>query len=335
MKKFNYLVIIGLLFGFLFVTSCKKEENEPEINESEILATFLESSNSPLGKDYVNTDMPTIMSAQEVYTLNLTGKVYIIDTRTAADFNTGHIQNAVNVPLAEVYNHVKTINMANYDKVAMVCYTGQTAGYAASLMRLMGYGKVWSMKFGMCAWNQAFSGGWSNAIGNTYASQFTSAATTKGPAGELPKLNTGKTTGMEILEARVNALLTAGYGNGVAAITSQTLFGNLSSYYIVNYWPANQYNDPGHVPGAIQYTPKESMKLATDLKTLPTDKPLALYCYTGQTSSFLAAYLRLLGYDAKSILFGTNGMIYDIMVQKAMPVFNQGEIKGYDFVTSK
>lgn len=335
MKKLNYLVIIGLLFGFLFVTSCKKDENEPEINESEVLATFLESSDSPLGKDFVSTDMPSIMSAQEVHTLNLTGKVYIIDTRAAADFNTGHIENAVNVPMAEVYNHVKTINMANYDKVAVICYTGQTAAYIASLMRLMGYAKVWSMKFGMCAWNQDFSGGWSNAIGNAYATQFTGTATNKGPAGELPKLNTGKSTGLEILEARVNTLLTEGYGNGVAAITNQTLFGNLSTYYIVNYWPAGQYSDPGHVPGAVQYTPKESMKLAMDLKTLPTDKPLALYCYTGQTSSYLAAYLRLLGYDAKSVLFGTNGMIYDIMVQNAMTVFSEGEIKGYEYVSSK
>ncbi|PKP52845.1 MAG: hypothetical protein CVT92_07145 [Bacteroidetes bacterium HGW-Bacteroidetes-1] len=247
MKKLNYLVIIGLLFGLLFVTSCKKDENEPEINESEVLATFLESSDSPLGKDFVSTDMPSIMSAQEVHTLNLTGKVYIIDSRAAADFNTSHIENAVNVPMAEVYNHVKTINMANYDKVAIICYSGQTAASIASLLRLMGYGKVWSMKFGMCVWNQDFSGGWNNAIGDAYATQFTSTATNKGPAGELPNLNTGKTTGMEILEARVNTLLTEGYGNGVAAITNQTLSGNLSSYYIVNYWPTGQYSDPGHV----------------------------------------------------------------------------------------
>ncbi|PKP52846.1 MAG: hypothetical protein CVT92_07150 [Bacteroidetes bacterium HGW-Bacteroidetes-1] len=77
------------------------------------------------------------------------------------------------------------------------------------------------------------------------------------------------------------------------------------------------------------------MKLAMDLKTLPTDKPLALYCYTGQTSSYLAAYLRLLGYDAKSVLYGTNGMIYDIMVQNAMTIFSEGDIKGYEYVSSK
>ena len=73
------------------------------------------------------------------------------------------------------------------------------------------------------------------------------------------------------------------------------------------------------------------MKLAADLKTLPADKPVAVYCYTGQTSAFLVAYLRLLGYDAKSVLYGTNGMIYDKMVAKAMTTFNAAQIKGYTY----
>jgi rhodanese-related sulfurtransferase len=333
MKKLNYFLIVSVLLGFILTTSCKKDkDDEPKINESEVLATFLESSDSPYGKDFVNTDMPTIMSATDVNNLNLTGQVYIIDMRAANDFANGHIENAVNVPIAQLYEHIKTINMANYEKIALVCYTGQTAAYGASLMRLMGYNKVFSMKWGMCSWNADFSGGWNNAIGNSFASQFVTTPTEKAPAGEMPSLNTGKTTGLEILEARVATLLSEGYGNGVAAVTNQTVFGNLGNYYIVNYWPKAQYDDPGHIPGAIQYTPKESMKIAADLKTLPTDKAIVLYCYTGQTSSFLAAYLRLLGYDAKSLLFGGNGMIYDIMTEKGMTTFKASEIMGYDYI---
>jgi rhodanese-related sulfurtransferase len=71
--------------------------------------------------------------------------------------------------------------------------------------------------------------------------------------------------------------------------------------------------------------------LAADLKTLPTNKPIAVYCYTGQTSAYLSAYLRLLGYDAKSILYGGNAMIYDLMVAKSMTVFSSTQIMGYDY----
>jgi rhodanese-related sulfurtransferase len=128
--------------------------------------------------------------------------------------------------------------------------------------------------------------------------------------------------------------LTEGYDP--AKITNATVFGNLSNYYIINYWPAAQYAAPGHIPGAMQYTPKESLKLAADLKTLPTNKTIVVYCYTGQTSSHLVAYLRLLGYDAKTLMYGTNGMIYDNMVATGgMAIFKSTEIMGYDYVTGK
>ena len=320
------LWILNILILAILVTGCQKEE---EIDESEVLAAYLESSTSPLGKDFVNSDLPTIMSAEELNTLNVTNQVYIIDLRSAADFATGHIKNAHNVALADIVTHMGTVNEASYTKIAIVCYTGQTAGYAASLLRLLGHSKVFSLKWGMCSWHADFASRWNNAISNTYATQFVATNTDKGANGAMPVLTTGKTTGQEILEARVSALLSEGFTP--ATVTAATVFGNPSGYYIVNYWPAAQYADPGHMPGAIQYTPKETLKLSADLKTLPTDKPIVVYCYTGQTSAFIAAYLRLLGYDAKSLMFGANSMIYDIMVTKSMTTWKATEIKGYTY----
>ncbi len=329
MKKFR-LLSISILIAFLFVASCKTDD-PIVINESQVLVEYLESAASPAGKDYVNTDMPSIISATEVKTLNTTNQVYIIDIRSATDFATGHIANAHNVAAADVLTHIKATDLASYEKVAIVCYTGQTAGFVASILRILGYSKVFSMKWGMASWHVDFAAKWNAAIGNTYQSQFTTTATAKGAAGNLPTLSTGKTTGQEILEARANALLAEGFGP--ASATNATVFGALTSYYIVNYWSAAQYANPGHITGAVQYEPKVSIKLAADLKTLPTDKTIAVYCFTGQTSAYLTAYLRLLGYDAKSILYGSNGMIYDIMVTNAMTTFSASQIMGYDYVT--
>jgi len=326
-KKTSFLWT--LLFASLLIVSCEKDP--APVNESEVLVKFLESAESPLHKDFVNSDMPTIIAADEVKTLNETNQVYIIDIRAAADFTAGHIKNAHNVAMADLLTHIEGVNLTSYTKVAVVCYTGQTAGFAASLLRIMGYDKVYSMKWGMCSWNSFFASRWNTAIasGNAYQAQFTATETAKNAKGTLPVLSTGKTTGLEILKARVNALLAEGFTP--ASVNTTTLFGNLSGYYVVNYWTAAQYADPGHIPGATQYTPKESVKYATDLMTLPTDKPVAVYCFTGQTSAFLVAYLRLLGYDAKSILYGANAMIYDIMVTKQMTVWNTAQIKGYTY----
>jgi rhodanese-related sulfurtransferase len=327
MKKMRFL-LLGVLAVALVFTACKKEV---VVNESQVLAEYLESANSPLMKDYVNTDLPSIMAASEVKTLNETGQVYIIDVRAAADFALGHISNAHNVAVADVLTHIKGVDLTPYTKVAVVCYTGQTAGYVASLLRMMGYDKVFSMKWGMCAWNDDFAAKWKNTIaaGNAYAAQFTTTATAKNAAGEMPVLSTGMTTGQEILEARVAAVLTEGFTPG--SVTAKSVFDNLAGYYILNYWPIAHY-DLGHIPGAIQYEPKVSLKLAADLKTLPTDKPIAVYCYSGQTSAFLTAYLRLLGYDAKSLLYGVNGMSYDFMVANKLTTFNDAQIMGYEYV---
>ncbi len=330
MSKFK-LLMITMLMGVLLVTSCKKDEPEV-INEAQVLVEYLESTSSPLMKDYVNTDMPSIIAASEVNTLNLTNQVYIIDIRAAADFTLGHIANAHNVAPADVLTHIKGVNLASYTKVAIVCYTGQTAGWAASILRIMGYDKVYSMKWGMCSWNTFFAKKWNDAIaaGNSQAAQFVTTSTPKAAAGELPVLSTGKKTGQEILEARVAAVLAEGYS--AASVSNATVFGALSNYYVVNYWSAAHYA-LGHIPGAMQYEPKQSIKLAADLKTLPTNKPVVVYCYTGQTSSFMAAYLRLLGYDAKSLLYGVNGMSYDMMVANQLTTFSASQIMGYTYVT--
>ncbi len=328
MLKFKSF-LFGILFITFFVASCDKEE-EVVVNEAEVLVEYLESADSPLGKDYVNTDLAAIITATDVHTLNVTDQIYIIDIRSAADFAVGHIENAVNVTFANLLNHIEGVDLTPYTKVAIACYTGQTACYATTLLRLMGYSKVYALKFGMASWHADFAALWNNAKSNLYATQFVTTSTAKGEKGELPVLETGKTTGEEILETRINEAFTIGFSDATK-VSSTTLFAGLSNYYIVNYWPAAQYADPGHVPGAIQYEPKQTLKLSVDLKTLPTDKPIAVYCYTGQGSAALVAYLRLLGYDAKTVMFGANGMIYDIMVGKSMSTFKESDIMGYDY----
>ncbi len=50
----------------------------------------------------------------------------------------------------------------------------------------------------------------------------------------------------------------------------------------------------------------------------PCDKPVVVYCGTGHNSGFVTAYLRLFGYDARTLSFGNNGFMYNKMVaQKA------------------
>jgi rhodanese-related sulfurtransferase len=333
MRKHNllYLLVAALL---VFAVGCSDDDpvapTPTPVNESQVLAEYLEANG-----DYINSaGCPSIVAASAVYQdINANPPTqYIVDLRSATDFAAGHIQGAHNVALADLLTHLRGLNLASYNRVVIVCYTGQTSAYGTSLMRLMGYSTVTSMKFGMCSWDSTFATTrWLANIGNSRASQFTTSPTVKAAAGNLPTLSTGKTTGPEILAVRVDTLLRRGYTE--ATVSHTTVFNGLANYYISNYWSAAEYADPGHIPGAIQYTPRSDFKLTTYLKTLPTDKPVVVYCYTGQTSSFMAAYLRLLGYDAKSLLYGGNGMIYDMMLARNMTTFKRSDIMGYPYVT--
>lgn len=324
-------IILGIILSLAFWSCSENSTNEPSINEAEVLVKYLESSESPYGKDYVNTDLPNVIDATTLKADVETGKAYIIDIRSADDFVKGRIKGAKNVAEVDVINHIKSIDVTKYDKIVIVCYTGQTAGYYAAIARVLGFKNVFSLKWGMCSWHSDFAAPWRNVVanGNKYASQFETKPNPKGPVGNYPLINTGKKTGKEIFEARVSKVISEKFD--AAKITADAVFQNLDKYYIVNYWPESQYLDPGHIPGAIQYTPKSSIKSETELKTLPTNKTIVVYCYTGQTSAFLVAYLRILGYDAKSLLFGANGMIYDKLVEKKMINFNENEIKNYEY----
>lgn len=243
-KKLNSLITIILIALSLTFVGCSDDDDDsgPKKTEAELLLEYLETT----GGDFINTQAPTIINAIDVYNKNTATpeKIKIIDVRAKADYDKGHIKNAVNVLIPELYNYFKTnaTDLATYEDVVLVCYSGQSAGYATSLLRLLGYNNVKSMKFGMSSWHDDFATNYKNVVanGNSRVAQFTSTETpkptTKNP---LPTLNTGKKTGKEILEERVKFLFekgfTSGTGSDAVGITNGDVFNNLTNFFIVNY----------------------------------------------------------------------------------------------------
>lgn len=314
--KLRKLFYLFLFIPLLFInTGCSKEDPvtpEPEINEAQVLAEYLEATG-----DFINsTSAPSVVGADVVRTLQLTNptKLHVIDIRTAADFTAkGRIDGAVQVDLKNIVTYMKGLtNWATFDRIVIACYSGQSASYAASMLRLLGYNNVWFMKFGMTAWNKDVQDSWSSYVNNSNYTGFVTTPFAKAAQGSLPVIKTGKKTGKEILEARITELLSTANPFGDVTVTWQTATANLSSYYIANYWVEADYNK-GHLPNARMYIPRSDLKLATNLKTLPTNQQILLYCYTGQTSATVGVFLKLLGYDVKSLTFGVNGLNHSWM----------------------
>lgn len=320
MKKMKYWMLSILAVAVLFTTSCDKT-----VDEAQLLVEYLESIDSPIDVEAI----PAYIPATELKTLVATDGAYIIDIRSATDFTgIGHIEGAHNVPAGEVLTHLETADVGS-KQIVITCYTGQSAAFVTSLVRMAGY-QAKSLLWGMSSWNAACASSLNSNSKNTYEIQFTTDVTEKAEEGSLPVITTSMETAEEILNARIDEVLSAGFG--AIAIDAATVFGALDNYYIVNYWPENHYA-LGHIPGAIQYTPNVDILSTEALKTLPTDKEVVIYCYTGQTSAFLAAYLKVLGYDALTLTFGVNGMATDWAASNGLSHWTTDHIQGYDLVT--
>jgi rhodanese-related sulfurtransferase len=91
--------------------------------------------------------------------------------------------------------------------------------------------------------------------------------------------------------------------------------------YIVSLRSAEDYAK-GHIPGAV------NMQFS-ELSTLPEDEEILVYCYTGQSSSFAAAVLGVLGYDVQNLLHGMSSWSDDpeVYVSRFDPASSQGSYK--------
>ena len=241
---------------------------------------------------------------------------YIIDWRKAEDYAAGHIIDAVNLALADIGSQLATLPKDQL--IVNVCYSGQTASFATAVMNLAGLDPEFAglearnLKFGMCSvtTDTSFIPGtdkWVSQVAeDEFAESLEQTANTTSTTHEFPEINTGETSLAGIIAEA------AGDAASGWTIEAAEVFANADEYFIINYWPEDQYLDPGHIPGAYQFTPKASLSTGADLNLLPTDQTIVVYCYTGQTSAQVVAYLRMLGYDAKSLLYGVNGFAYEV-----------------------
>jgi rhodanese-related sulfurtransferase len=296
MNKLNKFFLAVFVLSLALVSGCKDNSEDPA-QEFDILQNYLVTQ---------GMDLPAILNDADAGKFVLGAKAesdvdgkYIIDIRSSDAFNGGHIDGAVNVPITDILTEAAK---AGDKDILVVCYSGQTACFATSLLRLYGYNTAKALKWGMSGWNADLDV-WSENCGDTGDGELIKGDAPANTVMPNPVVNTGNTTGDEILKARVEAVVKEW---GSSTVGSQAVVDNPDSYFINNYFSEGHYNGFGHVNGALRIQP---LKFADgSINYLDPTKAVVTYCYTGQTSAVITAYLRVLGYNAKSMVFGMNGM---------------------------
>ncbi|MGB5462540.1 MAG: rhodanese-like domain-containing protein [Aureibaculum sp.] len=331
MKRLS-IFLVALLFSTAAILSSFTNVNanttvQDPPDEYEILLNYLETNGN-----FINTlASEAIVSADEVKKNMKNPKYQIIDIRSDSWFEYGHIKDAKNVNASDLLNYFeKSITPADYDKIVLVCYSGQSAAYYASLLRLAGYNNVYNMKWGMSSWRVDFAdNSWNKNIGDDFVEKLESMESSKSEKGAHPTLSTAKSEPKEILKERLQKLFETPYSDYI--VKSTDVFANPSNYYIVNYWDQDKYIN-GHIPTAVQYQPFTSLNSTADLYTLPADKKVVVYCSTGQSAAYVVAYLNVLGYDAGNIAYGANSFMNKTLKEKDWDAFTKKEINMFPVV---
>lgn len=77
----------------------------------------------------------------------------ILDVRDAAEFASGHLPNARNIPLAELSN--RSGELPSGKPVLVCCATGNRSGSAATMLRKAGRDQIFNLAGGLQGWRQA------------------------------------------------------------------------------------------------------------------------------------------------------------------------------------
>jgi rhodanese-related sulfurtransferase len=328
MSHCKIILIAGLLMTGLWACSGKepgKTSTEP-FNETLVLLEYLEAN----GEIINSPDIPSFVEAEDVYQNLKVSNYLVIDVRKPEAFDEAHIENAVNVEPGDILDFFEQrIEPNAFEKIVLVCENSHLSGFVNSVLLTLGYRNVFTLRFGLSAWHSDIADHHWLAIRSSHLEgQLEITPHTRKAAGTLPEIHTGHTQAYQILRARAEEVLQVDMES--MHRTLDQVMKEPEKYYLINYWPESLYAQ-GHLPGAVQYNPKQAFHSNRELNTLPVNEPIVIYCFTGQHSAFVTPILRMLGYDAYNMPYGANAFIYNTMYTTQPPTraFTENHVRNF------
>jgi rhodanese-related sulfurtransferase len=303
MQSATRYILISLALGAVILAGCSEDTSMPEVGEGSFatLRTYLLKN---------DLDLPDILTDWIIDASDVEANppaYYVMDIRSEELYNEGHIPGAAHSSLSTV---VTDAAASGGKTIVVACKTGQSAAHAVVGLRLSGYSDAVSLKWGMSGWNGDFDLWTGNtgsiAVGDDNWSM--DAAETLIPH-DYPILVATATDGAGILAERVAAMLDGGF----KGVDPDDVMLSPGDYFISTYLPEEKVTTYGHIEGAYRIEPLSLD--ANEFMYYDSDETVVTYCWTGQTSSIVTAYLTVLGYDAKSLKFGLNALVYSELTE--------------------
>ena len=81
--------------------------------------------------------------------------VVVVDVRSAGEFATGHIQNAINIDVESANFDTKIAKLDKTVEYAVYCHSGRRSTIAAEKMSKAGFEKITNLNGGVISWQAA------------------------------------------------------------------------------------------------------------------------------------------------------------------------------------
>ncbi|BBP00106.1 rhodanese-like domain-containing protein [Sulfuriferula nivalis] len=79
----------------------------------------------------------------------------VLDVREFNEFSAGHIANAKHIPVGQLADSIKTLEKHKELTIVVNCRSGGRSAMACSVLRKNGFTKVYNLRGGITAWQQA------------------------------------------------------------------------------------------------------------------------------------------------------------------------------------
>lgn len=305
-----------LLLTAVAVTGCGEETKTTTTTAANVMGdrALLALSTTPTSGEYTAN---VILSGDLVKKLadpNEKSQLFLLDIRKKENYDKGHIEGATQVEFSEWATDANLSKYPKDRKIIVICYTGNTAAQAVSVMRMLGYDAV-ALKGGMEGWAPADAQSVANSLraANNPVVMTPSPETFLGaPTGAV--FDKPDDAGYKEIAAKANTVFSAkddpDYAGGAiaAAKLSEKLKdpAQKDKIYLLDIRKKEDYEKVGHIDGAVQMD-FGAVAVPDNLSKLPKDKKIVIICYTGNTAAQAMSVLKMLGYDAGVLRYGMMG----------------------------
>jgi rhodanese-related sulfurtransferase len=337
------LTALSISIAAILIYGCLEEVIPPsftgELNVTAEMLVYLEQQG-----DFANSNLaPPLVTALEVFD-NLENYL-ILDLRTQDEYLMGHIENSLNITTDSLYDYIENHHDSGYPKIVLASRNGQASAYFASLLRLAGFFKIYTLKYGMASWNIDFADEWLAALGDDDTIMFfNNDIYRKKELTSLPNpiIDNPNASIEEVIQGRVKKIIGEGFNFTHSYCPTLSAVGDA---LLICYGHQKLYNATiqgtlpflGHPDSTVYYfdSPDFEFRSTGYLQTLPTNSQIVMYSYNGQLSACMTAYLKILGYKVKTYLFGGNTLFYSRMITTPELMdyaFTPSEIMNFDYV---